>query len=149
MAQAGDARHPVAEICDLDRYPTILSILAATDPLGRGVDHVPLGQCLECVGIVALDPPTALHQLWVKCALHPVSVAVEPAVHVVQDDLPDGLLVAQAAPLSRDPSDRRDDLCELDSVDELPEARQLAVADLPDVDRRLVQVLAVALPVPV
>jgi hypothetical protein len=27
-----------------------------------------------------------------------------------------------------------DDLCELDRVDELPEARQLAVADIPDVD---------------
>src|SRR5271169_4160292 len=35
-----------------------------------------------------------------------------------------------------------DDLCVLDRVDELPEARQLAVADLPDVDCRHVQGLA-------
>src|SRR5271165_4496803 len=37
---------------------------------------------------------------------------------------------------------RRDDLCELDRVDELPEPCELAVADLPDVDCRLVQGLA-------
>jgi hypothetical protein len=47
------------------------------------------------------------------------------------------------------PLRRGDDLCELDRVNELPEARQLAVADLPDVDCRLIQGLSVALPVPV
>src|SRR5260221_613465 len=40
---------------------------------------------------------------------------------------------------------RGDDLCELDRVDELAEARYLAVADIPDVDCGLVQGLAACL----